>query len=62
MHHYIIRSAGVGFVGRHLVTYLVKNQLVSKVRVADKVQPATGWLNDEHKVRSLQNLVWYVEP
>ena len=40
----------MGFVGRHLVTFIVKNQLASKVRVADKVPPATAWLNEEHKV------------
>ena len=28
---------------------LVKNQLASKIRVADKMPPATGWLNDEQK-------------
>ncbi len=47
-----IRRTGVGFVGRHLVAFLLHNQLVSKLRVADKVPPATGWLNDEHKVSS----------
>ena len=43
-------SAGTGFVGRHLATYLVSNQLCSKVRVVDKVPPATAWLSQEHKV------------
>ena len=42
--------AGVGFVGRHLTTYLIKEGLVSKIRVVDKVPPATGWLNAQHKV------------
>ena len=28
---------------------LVKEQLASKIRVADKNIPATGWLNDEQK-------------
>ena len=41
---------GVGFVGRNLTSYLVKNEFVSKVRVVDKVPPATGWLNEDHKV------------
>lgn len=36
-------------MGRHLVTMLVKEQLASKIRVADKNIPATGWLNDEQK-------------
>ena len=38
-------------MGRHLTTFLVTNQLCSKVRVVDKVPPATAWLNEEHKVR-----------
>ena len=32
------------------MTMLVKDQLASKIRVADKMPPATGWLNDEQKV------------
>ena len=32
-----------------MVTLLVKEQLASKIRVADKNLPATGWLNDEQK-------------
>ena len=43
-------TAGVGFVGRHLTSYLVKNQLTSKIRVVDKVPPGMGWLNEDHKV------------
>lgn len=46
-------GAGVGFVGRHLTTFLVTNQLCSKVRVVDKVPPATAWLNEEHKVSAV---------
>ena len=43
-------TAGVGFVGRHLTSYLVKNQLTSKIRVVDKVPPGMGWLNEDHRV------------
>ena len=52
---------GVGFVGRHLTTYLVSNKLASKIRVADKVPPATGWLNTEHAVSDIDvNVcVWF---
>ncbi|KAL5468720.1 hypothetical protein EMCRGX_G029830 [Ephydatia muelleri] len=45
----VLILGGVGFVGRNLTSYLVKNELVSKVRVVDKVPPATGWLNEDHK-------------
>jgi nucleoside-diphosphate-sugar epimerase len=42
---------GVGFVGRHLAALLIEGDLTSHVRVVDKAPPATGWLNDHHKVR-----------
>lgn len=45
----VLILGGVGFVGRHLTTFLVKGQLCSKLRVVDKVPPAIGWLNEEHK-------------
>jgi nucleoside-diphosphate-sugar epimerase len=35
---------GVGFIGRNLVTHLVQNGLANKIRVADKVLPATAYL------------------
>ncbi|EDV29666.1 uncharacterized protein TRIADDRAFT_20168, partial [Trichoplax adhaerens] len=40
---------GTGFVGRNLATYLIKNDLVSKICLADKVPPEMAWLNDIHK-------------
>jgi len=43
---------GVGFVGRHLTTYIVESQLASHVRLVDKAPPATGWLNEKHKVNT----------
>ena len=48
-------------MGRHLTTYLVSNKLASKIRVADKVPPATGWLNAEHAVSNIDvNVcVWF---
>ncbi|XP_034318654.2 uncharacterized protein [Magallana gigas] len=45
----VLVLGGTGFIGRNLVTYLVQNDLVSKVRVADKVPPALAWLNQKHK-------------
>jgi len=40
---------GCGFIGRHVVKYLVDNNLASAVRVVDKVPPQIAWLNDDHK-------------
>lgn len=45
----VLVLGGTGFIGRNLVNYLVQNDLVSKVRVADKVPPALAWLNQKHK-------------
>jgi len=39
---------GVGFIGRNLVNYLVKNDLASFIRVADKTLVATSSMNKEH--------------
>jgi nucleoside-diphosphate-sugar epimerase len=41
--------AGCGFIGRNLVQYLIENDLVSAVRVVDKVPPQTAWLNNRHQ-------------
>ncbi|CAD1480748.1 unnamed protein product, partial [Heterotrigona itama] len=38
-----------GFIGRNLVEYLLDNDLVSFVRVVDKVPPQTAWLNAKHQ-------------
>jgi len=39
---------GVGFIGRNLVHYLVKNDLASFIRVADKTLLATSSMSKEH--------------
>lgn len=39
---------GCGFIGRNFVTYLVKNDLASAIRVVDKVPPQVAWLNKIH--------------
>ena len=49
----LFHPAGVGFVGRHLAALLVEGALASHIRVVDKAPPATGWLNEYHKVSSL---------
>mmetsp|Transcript_9453 Transcript_9453/g.10437 ORF Transcript_9453/g.10437 Transcript_9453/m.10437 type:complete len:369 (-) Transcript_9453:79-1185(-) len=43
----VLILGGVGFVGRNLVTYLVKNNLASRICVADKVLPQTAGLSAE---------------
>lgn len=45
----VLILGGTGFIGRNLVAYLVNNDLVTKVRVADKVPPQMAWLNEKHK-------------
>ncbi|XP_071098921.1 dTDP-glucose 4,6-dehydratase-like isoform X1 [Haliotis cracherodii] len=44
----VLILGGTGFIGRNLVHYLIKNELVAKVRVADKVPPQMAWLNPHH--------------
>ncbi|EEZ97930.1 uncharacterized protein LOC659370 [Tribolium castaneum] len=46
----VLILGGCGFIGRNLVAFLVKNDLASAIRVADKVPPQVAWLNEEcHK-------------
>lgn len=35
----VLILGGCGFIGRHLVEFLVNNKLASKIRVADKTPP-----------------------
>ncbi|CAG9860171.1 unnamed protein product [Phyllotreta striolata] len=44
----ILVLGGCGFIGRNFVNYLLKNELVSAVRVVDKVPPQVAWLNETH--------------
>ena len=39
----VLILGGVGFVGRNLVTYLVERQVCARIRVVDKVLPATAY-------------------
>jgi nucleoside-diphosphate-sugar epimerase len=45
----VLVLGGAGFIGRNLVQYLVEKDLVSKVRVADKVLPALASLSAAQK-------------
>ncbi|XP_055324737.1 uncharacterized protein LOC129579100 [Sitodiplosis mosellana] len=53
----VLILGGCGFVGRHLVTYLIKNSLVSHVRVVDKTPPQLAWLNNQHMAAFNDNAV-----
>ncbi|KAJ8943667.1 hypothetical protein NQ314_009690 [Rhamnusium bicolor] len=44
----VLVLGGCGFVGRNLVSYLVQNDLISAIRVVDKVPPQVAWLNEPH--------------
>jgi nucleoside-diphosphate-sugar epimerase len=45
-HFYI---PGCGFIGRHLVTYLVENELAALIRIVDKTMPCLAYLNERQK-------------
>ncbi|ORX60170.1 NAD(P)-binding protein [Piromyces finnis] len=45
----VLILGGVGFIGRNLCSYLIENNLVDHITVADKVLPATAYLNSKHK-------------
>jgi len=45
----VLILGGVGFIGRHLVSYLYKNNLASKVCVADKMLHVIAGLSEEEK-------------
>jgi len=44
----IILLGGVGFIGRNFVKFLVDNNIAEKIRVVDKVLPATAFLGKVH--------------
>lgn len=44
----VLILGGCGFIGRNLVKYLVDNDLVNLIRVADKKLPIISNMNKEH--------------
>uniref|UniRef100_A0A2M4BQW7 Putative c-3 sterol dehydrogenase/3-beta-hydroxysteroid dehydrogenase n=1 Tax=Anopheles marajoara TaxID=58244 RepID=A0A2M4BQW7_9DIPT len=46
----VLVLGGCGFIGRHLVHYLVTNDLAARVKVVDKTPPLMAWLNRAHSV------------
>jgi len=45
----VLVLGGVGFIGRNLCSYLIENDLVEQITVADKVLPSTAYLSEKHK-------------
>ncbi|KAJ3415393.1 hypothetical protein HDV05_004987 [Chytridiales sp. JEL 0842] len=45
----VLILGGTGFIGRHLVSYLVEHNLADRIRVSDKVLPSTAYLSPNHK-------------
>ncbi|SAL98714.1 hypothetical protein [Absidia glauca] len=45
----VLILGGTDLVGRHLVHYLVTQQLASSIRVADKMLPQTAYLSKQHE-------------
>lgn len=57
----VLVLGGVGFIGRNFVKYLVDNNLAAKVRVVDKVLPATAFLGEAHAATFANPIVEYVQ-
>jgi len=55
----VVVLGGVGFIGRHLVTYLAQNKLASKILVADKVLPEVAGLTAQEMEIFKSDLVVY---
>lgn len=51
---FLICYTGCGFIGRHLLEYLIENNLASEIRVVDKIPSQLAWLNTQH-TKSFQN-------
>lgn len=45
----VLILGGTGFIARHLVKYLLANELAEKIRVADKQLPQTSYFSEEFK-------------
>lgn len=45
----VLILGGVGFIGRNFVHYLLSNDLVAEIRVADKMLPQTAYLSETFK-------------
>lgn len=56
----VLILGGTGFVGRHLVRYLVENNFASLIRVSDKNRPEMAWFSEADKELFKNPIVEYV--
>jgi nucleoside-diphosphate-sugar epimerase len=45
----VLVLGGCGFIGKNLVTHLIENDIAAKVRVIDKVLPATAYMTSRQQ-------------
>lgn len=45
----VLILGGCGFIGRNLASFLISQDLVSFIRIVDKVPPQIAWLNKNHQ-------------
>jgi dTDP-D-glucose 4,6-dehydratase len=57
----VLILGGAGFIGRNLVTYIVKNNLASFIRVADKALIEGALLGAPHKDAFSNPIVEYLQ-
>jgi nucleoside-diphosphate-sugar epimerase len=57
----VLVLGGTGFIGRHLVKYLVDNDSCSKIRAVDKVPPSMAFLNEDFKKAFENPMVEFVQ-
>ncbi|EGC36085.1 hypothetical protein DICPUDRAFT_97694 [Dictyostelium purpureum] len=57
----VLILGGVGFIGRNLVQYLVEQGNCAKIRVVDKVLPATAFLGKKHQEAFNNPIVEYMQ-
>lgn len=57
----VLVLGGTGFIGRHMVKYLVDNDACAAIRVADKVPPSMAYMNEEFAKAFQSPLVEFVQ-
>lgn len=57
----ILILGGCGFIGRCFLDYLLKEQLVSFIRVIDKITPILSDMHPSHLINYQSNLVQFIQ-
>lgn len=57
----VLLLGGCGYIGRNLVKYLLQNELVSFIRVADKILPVMAYLHPEMEAIFESPLIQFVQ-